>query len=311
MGDIDLRHLRAMVLIVEEGTFGRAADHLGYTQSSVSQQIAGLERAVGGAVFDRPGGPKPVRLTPLGELVLERGRELLTQADDLTGAIERFQTGDGRIDIGTLQSVSAVVLPSLVRRLREEHPGCEIRLSEGESDDPRIGDLDLLFYDGQVDDDVDSLKLIDDPYLLVARPGDFPDDQVALKDLDDAAMVAWPATCDQPRLEQEVLKSGARIRIVFRSASNETLLSMVRAGMGFAILPWLALAEAWSDDRLRVHRLRPAPAREIFLHRPAGRTQSPLAVKATHLAREIAQDLSDQVKAPAGTTRKDQRDPSW
>ena len=149
MGDVDLRHLRAMALIAEEGTFGRAADRLGYTQSSVSQQIAGLERALGGAVFDRPGGPRPVRLTPLGALVLERGRALLQGAERLSDAVERFRAGDGRIDIGTFQSMSAVVLPALVRRLREEHPGCEIRLSEDESGDPRIGDLDLLFYDGQ------------------------------------------------------------------------------------------------------------------------------------------------------------------
>jgi DNA-binding transcriptional LysR family regulator len=305
VGELDLRHLRAMATIAEEGTFGRAAEQLGYTQSSISQQVAGLERAVGGAVFDRPGGPRPVRLTPLGALVLERGRQLLAGADDLTDAIERFRAGDGRIDIGTFQSLSAVVLPSLVRRLREEHPGCEIRLSEDESGDPRIGDLDLLFYDGLVGDDVESVKLIDDPYLLVARPGDFPDDQVALADLDGAAIVAWPATCDQPRLEQELLGSGARLRIVFRSSSNETLLSMVRAGMGCAILPWLAVAEAWADDRLRVHQLSPTPSREIFLHRPAGRTPSPLAIRAAQLAHEIAEGLSERIGRPV-TTRTPQ-----
>lgn len=300
MVDIDLRHLRAMAVIVEEGTFGRAAHRLGYTQSSVSQQIAGLERSVGGAVFDRPGGRKPVRLTPLGELVLEHGHELLAGAKGLIHAVERFRAGNGRIDIGTMQSVSAVILPSLVHRLRQEHPDCEIRLSEGESESPTIGDLDLLFHDGPVEGDVESLKLLDDRYLLVARPDDFPDGPVAVRDLDDLAMVAWPSTCDQPRLE-EALRDEARVRIVFRSASNETLLSMVRAGMGFAILPWLTLAEARTDDRLRIHALRPAPAREIFLHRPAGRTRSPLAVKATEVARDIAHGLSDQSGRPDGS----------
>ncbi|MGH8866706.1 MAG: LysR family transcriptional regulator [Actinomycetes bacterium] len=297
MANVELRHLTTMAAIVEEGTFGRAATRLGYTQSTVSQQIAALEKAVGGPVFDRPGGPKPVRLTPLGAVVLGEGRDLLAKADALAEAVDRFKAGDGRIDIGTLQSVSNVILPTVVGRLREEHPGCEIRLSEEEPEDPQIAELDLLFYDGRVDGDVEHLKLLDDPYLLVVRPGDLPDGPVRLEQLDGEPMVAWPATCDQPRLEQSLARAGSRPRIVFRSAGNETILSMVRAGMGLAILPWLALhgSDAWADHQLRIHELQPAPAREIYLHRPAGRTQSPLATRATEVAIDVANELADQM----------------
>src|SRR3954471_12435643 len=169
-----------MAAIAEDGTFGRAAARLGYTQSSVSQQIAALEKAVGGAVFDRPGGPKPVRITPLGALVLTHGRDLLAGARSMADAVDRFNAGDGRVDIGTFQSVSNVLLPPIVRRLRDEHPGCDIRLLEDESDPPKLlGDLDLLFFDGRIDgrggDAVEHRKLLDDPYVLVARRGDFPD----------------------------------------------------------------------------------------------------------------------------------------
>jgi DNA-binding transcriptional LysR family regulator len=294
---IELRHLATMAAVADEGTFGRAAARLGYTQSTVSQQVALLERAVGGPVFDRPGGPRPVRITPLGAVVLEHGRDLLAKADRLTDAVDRFRAGDGRIDIGTFQSVSTVILPSVVRRLRDEHPGCDIRLSEEEPDQPQIGDLDLLFYDGRVDGDVEHVKLIDDPYLLVARPGSFPEGPVRLGRLDGGAMVAWPSTCDQPRMEQALLEGGARPNIVFRSAGNETVLSMVRAGLGFAVLPWLAVhgAGAWSDDRLRIHELRPSPAREIFLHRPAGRSRSPLAARAAEIAMEVAGELAQRM----------------
>jgi DNA-binding transcriptional LysR family regulator len=198
MANVELRHLATMTAIAEEGSFGRAAHRLGYTQSSVSQQIAVLEQTVGGPVFDRPGGPRPVRITPLGAVVLDRGRDLLAKAEELAQAIDRFKAGDGRIDIGTLQSVSNVILPSVVHQLRSEHPGCEIRLSEEEPEDPQIGDLDLLFYDGRVQGDVDCQKLVDDPYLLVTRPGDLPEGPVGLKRLDGIPMVAWPATCDQP-----------------------------------------------------------------------------------------------------------------
>ncbi len=289
--DVDVRHLRTLAAIVEEGTFGRAADRLGYTQSSVSQQVASMERALGGSVFDRPGGPRAARLTALGELVHARGQELLRHADRLGEAVSRFKAGNGRVDIGTFQSVSTVILPTLVARLREEHPDCEVRLSEGEEDDARIGDLDLLFYDGPVDDDVESVKLLDDPYVLVARPGDFADGPVPLAELSERPMVAWPATCDQPRMERALRESGSRPRIVFRSAGNETLLSMVRSGLGFAILPRLAVLGADREPGLRLHPLDPAPSREIQLHWPRRRRLSPLAQRAVELAREVARDL--------------------
>lgn len=296
MPDIELRHLVALVAVVDEGSFGRAAARLGYTQSSVSQQVAALERAVGGTVLDRPGGPRAARITPLGSLVLEEGRGLLAKAAALSDAVERFKAGGGRIDIGTFQSVSNVILPGVVRRLREEFPDCDIRLSEEEPDQPHIGELDLLFYDGDVDGDVERLKLLDDPYLLVAGTDEFADGPVRLSQLDDAPMVAWPLTCDQPAMEQALERQGATPRVVFRSAINDTLLSMVRAGLGSTVLPRLAVrgANLRSDETLRVHELRPSPpAREIYVYWPAGRTQSPLAVRAVEIAAEVAACMSE------------------
>lgn len=296
MADVELRHLRTMAAIAEEGTFGRAAARLGYTQSSVSQQIAALEQALGGAVFDRPGGPRPIRVTPLGEVVLAHGHDLLTRAEALTDAVARFRAGNSRIDIGTFQSVSNLILPAVVSRLLDEHPGCDIRLSEVEPEHPQIDDLDLLFHDGPVDGDVEHVKLLDEQYLLVARAGAFPDGPVRVKLLDDAPMVAWPPTYHQRWLERALASTGAQPRIVFRTPGHETIMSMVRAGIGSAVLPWLALhgSDAWSDDGLSIHTLRPSPAREMYLYWPAERTQSPLAARAIDIAVEAAGELADQ-----------------
>ncbi|MFB8276206.1 LysR family transcriptional regulator [Nocardia colli] len=306
MAEFDLRQLTTMIAIAEEGTFSRAANRLGYTQSSVSQHIAALEKAVGGAVFDRPGGPRPVRITPLGVVVLEQGRELLSKAEALGHAVDRFKAGDGRIDIGTLQSVSNAILPTVLRRLRDEQPNCEIRLSEAEPDAAQIGELDLLFYDGLLSDATESVLLMADPYLAVALPDDLPAGPVPARLLDGKPMVAWPATCDQPRLEQSLADAGAQPHIVFRSAGNETILSMVRAGMGLAVLPWLTIhhvicrscgaihgPEGWPD--LQVHHLDPTPTRTIYLHSPPGRsTQSPLLARTLEIAIEVAHDLAQQ-----------------
>ncbi|AKU18729.1 LysR family transcriptional regulator [Luteipulveratus mongoliensis] len=295
MSDVELRHLTTMAAVADEGSFGRAAARLGYTQSTVSQQIAALERSVGGAVFDRPGGPKPVRITPLGSVVLAHGRELLERAQTMATALDRFKAGDGRVDIGTFQSVSNVILPLVVRRLRDEHPDCDIRLFEEETDQPDVRELDLMFFDGRVDGDVEHLKLLDDPYLLVARRGTFPDGPVRTARLDGVPLVAPAPICDQARMEEELVRRGVRPRIVFRTAGNETVLSMVRAGMGSAVLPQLIVrgAEIESDESLSIHELRPAlPAREIFLLWQAGRTHSPLAARAIEIAVEVTAEIA-------------------
>ncbi|HET6735684.1 LysR family transcriptional regulator [Mycobacterium sp.] len=291
MSDVELRHLTTMVAVADEGSFGRAGARLGYTQSTVSQQIAALEKAVGGAVFDRPGGPKPVRITPLGTVVLAHGRDLLEKAQAMAAAVDRFKAGDGRVDIGTFQSVSNTILPLVVRGLRDEHPGCDIRLFEEETDQPQVDELDLMFFDGRVDGDVEHRKLLDDPYVLVARRGSFPDGPVRPAQLDGAPMVAHPPICDQARMEQALARRGVRPHIVFRTAGNESVLSMVRAGMGSAILPQLAVhgADVSADGSLCVHELKPElPPREVFLLWRANRTHSPLAARAIEIAVEVA-----------------------
>jgi DNA-binding transcriptional LysR family regulator len=107
-------------------------------------------------------------------------------------------------------------------------------------------------------------------------------------------------------MEQALARSGSRPRIVFRSAINDTLLSMVRAGMGSAVLPWLTIrgANVPSDPQLRVHELRPSlPAREIYLHWRSGRTLSPLATRAIELAVEVAAEITDHPATPSAKLR--------
>ncbi|NGY66358.1 LysR family transcriptional regulator [Lentzea sp. NEAU-D13] len=289
---LDLRHLATLDAVAVEGTFGRAADRLGYTQSAVSQQVAALEKSVGGAVFDRPGGPRPVRLTPLGEVVLAHGRELLARAAATEDAVERFKAGEGRVDIGTFQSITNVVLPGVVRRLLDEHPAADIRLVEEETDNPSAEGLDLVFFDGPLRGEVEQIKLMDDPYLLVARRGQFGAGPVPLDALDGAAMVAQPPICDQARVERVYADAGVAPLIVFRTADNRGVLSMVRAGMGIAVMPTLAL-DIPPGDLLCTHELEPALSpREIYLAWQAGRTLSPLAGRVIELTLQTVRQVT-------------------
>jgi DNA-binding transcriptional LysR family regulator len=287
----ELRHLTTLAAVADEGSFGRAAHRLGYTQSSVSQQIAVLEKIAGGALFDRPGGPKPVQITPLGAVVLQHGRDLLRRAGEMADGIERFRAGDSRIDIGTFQTVSNTLLPRVIRELREAHPGCDIRLFEEETDDPDLTGLDLMFFDGPAGAGLEDVKLLDDPYLLVARPGDFPPGPVPLALLDGLPLVAHPAICHQAVVEDFLRGHGIRPQFVFRTEGNEALLAMVRAGLGAVLAPRLAVLRG--DEGLALHELTPGvPPRGIYLLWQAGRTHSPLAAHAIEIARSVAAGLA-------------------
>ena len=195
--DLEVRHLVAFDAVAREGTFGRAADKLGYTQSAISQQIASLERLVDGKLFDRPGGPKPVELTPLGEQLLVSARELLARVDAVGEDLDRFRTGEvGRLTVGTYQSVSAKVLPLVVGRMRAEYPDVEIRVFESDVDDEldaalARGELDLSFVVGDWVGQFESRHLFDDPFVLVARPGDYKSGTVRLAELQGAPARRW------------------------------------------------------------------------------------------------------------------------
>jgi DNA-binding transcriptional LysR family regulator len=146
-----------------------------------------------------------------------------------------------------------------VRQLRAEYPRSDIRLSEEEADPPPVEDLDLLFFDGRLSGDVEQVKIMDDPYVLVAPLGTFPAGPVAIDALDGMPMVAQPPICDQARVERTYAEEGVAPLIVFRTADNHGVLAMVRGGLGMAVVPSLALAH----DGLSTHDIAIAP-REIW-----------------------------------------------
>ena len=101
---LDVRHLRALLAVVEHGTFASAAESLGFTQSAVSQQIASLERLVGERLFDRPGGPRPVTLTAAGRMVIRHAERIIEQVGIFERDLNGHKTGTvGRIEVGVFQ----------------------------------------------------------------------------------------------------------------------------------------------------------------------------------------------------------------
>ncbi|WP_404383700.1 LysR family transcriptional regulator [Knoellia locipacati] len=292
---LDLRLLAALDAVQRTGTFGAAASELGYTQSTLSQQIATLERRVGGAVFDRPGGARRPRITPLGRLVHDRARTLLEADEAAREAIDRFHAGEGRVDVGTFQTVTNVLLPGVVDRLLVEHPGAEIRLVEDETAQPPLDVVDLAFSDVRGPEGTDEVEVFRDEHVLLSRTGTFTGSAVALADLDGLAMVALPPICDQAVVEEALASARVASDVVFRTVDNQGITSMVRAGLGVAVMPVLSVWGQLDDPALSFHRLEPAVPDRVVRVVSRG-TLSPLAARLRELAVEVGGHLVSELE---------------
>src|SRR3954464_15973172 len=130
---VELRHLAALQAVAEEGSFGRAAIRLGYTQSAVSQQIATLERLVGDRLVERPGGPRPVSLTEAGTVLLRHADGIVARLRAAQADLQSLRDGAGGwLRAGGYQSVRPRVLPEVILRFSAAHPQVDVQLSESE-----------------------------------------------------------------------------------------------------------------------------------------------------------------------------------
>ena len=301
--DLEVRHLLTFDTVVTTGTFGRAATQLGYTQSAVSQQIAALEKMIGGKLFDRPGGPRPPELTALGRRLLGTARELLARVDAMEIDLRRFVTGEtGLITVGTFQSISATLLPLVLGRMRASHPDVEVRVFEADEDDLLLGalargELDVSFYVGRLPEPFETVHLLDDPFVLLARPGQFPDGPTSLTRIAREPMVGQHHNSCQLMNEEGLRAAGLAPNYVFRSNDNGTVAAMVRAGMGVAVLPLLCVDPG--DRRITLHPIDPEmPDREIMIAWRADRTLAPAARHFVDLSIEVAVELEPELHLP-------------
>jgi len=118
--ELELRHLRTVRAIAETGSLTKAAASLGLAQPALSAQLRRIEKALGGALFDRDHtGARP---TPLGELVLERARVVLPAVSELQQEAVRFANAHGPMARFRLGGTHGPLLGGLVDRLVAAHP---------------------------------------------------------------------------------------------------------------------------------------------------------------------------------------------
>jgi DNA-binding transcriptional LysR family regulator len=245
---VEVRHLAALRAVAEEGTFGAAALKLGYAQSAISQQIAALERYVGHRLFDRPGGSRPVQLTRAGELLLSHAESIITRLAAARIDLASLDADDcgTSIRIGAYQSVARTILPLILQELGADSSEVDFELTEASDDRTLLelverGELDLAFAELPVPDGpLECARLLEDPYVLIV-----PEEHVftvldrplTLEELARAPLITFRST---PVIDDTFARHGLSPQIGRRVEDGGTLVGLVLAGLGLALVPRLA-----------------------------------------------------------------------
>lgn len=305
---LDAAALRLVRAVHDTGSVTGAARELGLTQPAASQQLRAVERAVGTPVVVRAG--RGVRLTEAGQ-VLARNAAAVQSALDATleevAAVASLRAG--RVRVAAFPSAAATLLPGALAALRRAHPGLTTTFEEAEPPEAlaelaagRV-DVAVTFRDDAVppaDDRLLRVPLLHDDVVVVlpASDGRPPGSRIDLADLADRP---WIAGCPQCRaqLVGTCARAGFAPRVDFATDDYLAVLGLVRAGLGVATLPGLALAALPHHD-VTVHPARPGAARVVEAVTDPGTARVPAVAAALRALRTGAGRVRHPLVTPAG-----------
>ncbi|MDH6513788.1 DNA-binding transcriptional LysR family regulator [Streptomyces sp. SAI-135] len=250
MVEFTLAGLRVVHQVAAAGSFTRAAEMLGYTQSAISRQVAAMEAAAGAPIFDRR--RRGVALTPAGQVLVRRATEILADMAatelELAGLRDRLA---GRLTIGAYPSAAIALVPRAMAQVTSGHPGLAVVLEEASTPALlrrlRTGRLDVAVIGvghGLPDYDLSELRqtTVLQGDLLVALPDTHRfagQAGITVLDLAQEHWIAGDGTAGEPQFGAWPTLSNPHIAHTARGWS--TRLGLVAAGLGVTVIPSLAL----------------------------------------------------------------------
>ncbi|MBK5446467.1 LysR family transcriptional regulator [Peribacillus sp. TH24] len=257
---MELRHLITLKTIVERGGFKKAAEHLGYAQSSVTTHIQELEEEVGKPLFDRLG--KKVVLTHYGERLLSYAVKIIElHAQALSTDDEPI----GDLIIGISESLTISRVPSILLEYKKSYPKVNLSLKSIENYNVasklQNGDIDLALVLEKEDwsiPEIYSEKLKREKMVLISPPE---------KEEDTRTVLYTERLCSYRSVFDEYLRyKQMDVKESLDFQSIEAIKQCVRSGLGISIVPYFSVKEEIESNKLKGEEVEPEhPAIATFL----------------------------------------------
>lgn len=271
MSSLSLRHLRYFEALAQHSHFGRAAEACSISQPAMSLQMKELEEILGSPLIER--SARRIRLTPVGESLAVRAREILRSVDELASLARASQAPlSGRLRIGVIPTVAPYLLPGVIQRLSARFPDLDLRPREAVThklvDDLTEGRLDVAIVALPVSEpSLAEHPLFAEEFVLV-RPAADADKPVpnpeTLRTM--RLLLLEEGHCFRDQALSFCKLGSAVPRDLMEGSSLSTLVQMVGAGIGVTLIPRMAVAIETRNAPVSVARLpAPRPSRMVGL----------------------------------------------
>ncbi|GGZ34975.1 LysR family transcriptional regulator [Asticcacaulis endophyticus] len=292
----ELSQIRCFVTAAEELHFGRAAARLNMTQPPLSRQIQVLERILGVPLFERTS--RSVKLTPAGRVFLPEARRIVWLAESATLAARKVAQGDaGRIGIGFTAVSGYSFLPQIVAQARARLPNIELDLREMVSSQQvealQTGLIDIGFLRQPLErNEFESERVVSEGLVAALPTGDprLTEPELTLKAFDGSPLIMYSregASYFHNMLLSLFAEANVTPDYVQQVTQIHSMLGLVRAGLGIAIVPRTAMSLQFSDVHYRDIATTPATPVELYMVWRRGNS-NPALTPVRNLCAEVA-----------------------
>lgn len=269
---MELRTLHTFAAVADALSFTRAAEALGYAQSSVTAQIKTLEAELGVPLFERLG--KRVVLTEAGARLRTYAAKLLQLEEEARHAVIDTAEPAGTLHIGAPESQCTYRLLPLLARFRDRHPRVKLIFRPGSCVELRRAVLDgtldvaITMEQEAATSGMQVRDLGREPILVLARP-DHPlvgCPRVTPADLAGEVVLHTESSCSYRQMfDRTLVEAGVRPEVAIEFASLEAIKQGAMAGLGLAVLPRLAVEQELAQGKLAALAFDPGIAAETQL----------------------------------------------
>jgi len=248
---MEIHQLRYFSAIVRAGSFTRAAEQLGITQPSLSQQIRRLEKQLGNPLFERLG--RSVRLTAFGEALRRPAAEILQQVAETKSSLAHLQKGvRGTLRVGVIPTIMPYLIAPRISEFSDRFPEVDLQFTEDTTshlvEQLQAGDLDLGVSALPVRNPDVVCSELSRELLFLAVSKDHPyshKSEVDLRDLrGERLLLLKEGHCLRDDVLMSCTRAKAELHSIFETDQLASIFQFVRSGFGLTLVPAMAAAHA-------------------------------------------------------------------